>query len=174
MRLSLFATVFFLIVTPILFAQPKKNAVKKMPPALHRTVPDFTLKNKDSTDVTLSSYQGKILFMDFWASWCMPCRASIPYLKEVYAKYHPNGFDILSISIDAKPAAWRKALGKEQMPWTQVLDTYNEGNPTSAVAEKFGALSVPYTLLLDTAGKVLAINPTHGAMDSLLQKLYGR
>lgn len=156
------------------FAKQKKNlSTKRQTIAVNQKAPEFTLKNPDGIDVSLSSYNGHILFIDFWASWCMPCRASIPHLKEVYSKYHDSGFDILSVSIDAKPAAWNKALAKEQMPWAQVLDVYHEGNQTSEVALKYGAASVPFTVMLDSLGNVLSINPSHAGIDSLLQKIYG-
>lgn len=168
------ASISFFTLTGSFAKQKKVPAKQRAPIAVGRVAPAFTLTNAEGADVALSAYRGHILFIDFWASWCMPCRASIPHLKEAYAKYHDDGFDILSVSIDAKPAAWNKALAKEQMPWAQVLDVYTEGNATSAVAAKYGALSVPFTVMLDTAGKVLAINPTHGGIDSLLNKVYGR
>src|ERR1700754_1806192 len=94
-------------------------------PKLHRAASDFTLKTPGEEDLSLSSLKGQYVIVDFWASWCMPCRAEIPHLKELYVQYHAAGLEIVSISIDAHPEAWKRAMGQEQMPWKQLMDTYS-------------------------------------------------
>ncbi len=84
--------------------------------------PDFQLPTPDGQQVTLSSYRGKYLLLVFWASWCGPCREEIPHLMDIHEKYHADGLDILSVSVDNKKEAWEKALAESNMPWTQVSD----------------------------------------------------
>src|ERR1700710_140773 len=74
-------------------------------PVLHHPAADFTLKTPAGEDLQLSSLKGQYVIVDFWASWCMPCRAAIPHLKELYTKYHESGLEIISVSIDDKQDA---------------------------------------------------------------------
>lgn len=154
---------------------PKKAgtvAAKKVhsPIALHEVAPDFTLKDAEGKDISLSSFRGKIVLVDFWASWCRPCRAMIPKLKDLYAKYHVTGFEILSVSADASPGAWKKALAQEQMSWQQVIDSYADGNEFGNLWLQYKIAAVPYAILLDKDGKVMAIDPTEKEMEIFLQQ----
>src|ERR1700754_1786385 len=146
---------------------------KITPPKLHREAADFTLPTPAGENLRLSSLRGQYVLVDFWASWCMPCRAEIPHLKDLYAQYHGAGLEIVSISADAHPEAWKRAMGQEQMPWKQVLDTYSGTGNFSDVAGGYGVESIPYTLLLDKEGKTIAINPEPRALDKQLKKLFG-
>ncbi|CAN5790637.1 hypothetical protein BH11BAC3_BH11BAC3_30100 [soil metagenome] len=137
---------------------------------LQKLAPDFTLKNPEGNTIQLSSFNGKIVLVDFWASWCMPCRAMIPHLKALYEKYHALGFEILSVSADANPVAWKKALAKEQMPWNQVIDHYTEDNNYGDLWIQYKIEAVPYAILLDKDGKVIAIDPTQDQIESFLLK----
>jgi thiol-disulfide isomerase/thioredoxin len=142
-------------------------------PVMHHPAGDFTLKTPAGEDLRLSSLHGQYVVVDFWASWCMPCRASIPHLKEVYANYHKEGLEVISVSIDDKPENWKRALGQEQMPWNQVLDTYTGANQQADVTGSYGIGAIPYVLLLDKEGKVISINPEPPALDKQLKKLFG-
>jgi thiol-disulfide isomerase/thioredoxin len=162
--------VFSLLLLPALTGLAQKPANR---PVLHRPAADFTLKTPIGEDLRLSSLQGQYVIVDFWASWCMPCRASIPHLKEVYVRYHAEGLEIVSVSIDARPEAWKRAVEQEQMPWKQALDTYTGENNFSDVSGGYGIRAIPYTLLLDKEGKVITINPEPHALDKQLKKLFG-
>ncbi|HXO76541.1 MAG TPA: TlpA disulfide reductase family protein, partial [Puia sp.] len=107
----------------LIFVTTSGFAQKITPPKLHKEAADFTLPTPAGENLRLSSLRGQYVLVDFWASWCMPCRAEIPHLKELYVQYHAAGLEIVSISIDAHPEAWKRAMGQEQMPWKQVLDT---------------------------------------------------
>ena len=155
------------VVTTSGFAQ------KITPPKLHKEAADFTLPTPAGDNLRLSSLRGQYILVDFWASWCMPCRAEIPHLKELYARYHAMGLEIVSISIDAHPEAWKRAMGQEQMPWKQLMDTYSGTGDYSDVAGGYGVKYIPYTVLLDKEEKVIAINPEPGALDKQLKKLFG-
>jgi thiol-disulfide isomerase/thioredoxin len=98
----------------------------------------------------LEKYKGKYLLVDFWASWCGPCRQAIPKIKELYAAQHPNGFEVVSISIDKDKNAWRKAMGEENMPWEQLLSPDND--ETMKIFQ-FGG--VPTFYVVDPNGKII-------------------
>ena len=87
--------------------------------------PDFTLATPEGRSVTLRDYRGKYVLVDFWASWCGPCRAENPNVVRVYQEFKSRHFDVLGISIDdaTARAKWLKAVHKDNLPWTQVLDT---------------------------------------------------
>lgn len=156
-----------LVITTSSFAQ------KANPPKLHKEAADFMLPTPAGENLRLSSLRGQYVLVDFWASWCMPCRAEIPHLKELYAQYHAAGLEIVSISIDAHTEAWKKAMGQEQMPWKQVMDSYSGTGNYSDVAGGYGVKYIPYTLLLDKEGQVIAINPEPHTLDKQLKKLFG-
>ena len=112
--------------------------------------PDQTGKKK----VGPADYKGKILVIDFWASWCGPCRQEIPNVKKYYAEFHDKGVEVLSVSIDAKEADWRKALKEENMPWTQTLAP-DGGKDVMDLCQFSG---IPYIVLVDREGNIVAKN----------------
>lgn len=116
--------------------------------------PEFTFQNEKGKTVNIKKLKGKIIVLDFWASWCGPCRKEIPNVKKVYAEYKDKGIQFLSVSIDAKKEAWTKALKEEQMPWTQgwtpdagksVMNTYQFGG-------------IPFIILIDKEGNIYRKN----------------
>ena len=142
------------------------NLVKGKP------LPDFTMQTPDGARIKLSSQKRHVLLIDYWASWCMPCRAAIPHLKELYKKYHEKGFEILSVSIDQNSKAWNNAMQKEAMPWPQAIDKYEAGKDASAVMIAFGITSVPFAIMLDKEGKVMLVNPTAAEIDQQLLEVF--
>lgn len=98
----------------------------------------------------LEKYKGKYVLMDFWASWCGPCRAAVPKVKELYTQYHKSGLEIVSISIDEDKDAWRKAMKEEKMPWEQLLSP--NLNETMKLFQ-FGG--IPTLYIVDPAGKII-------------------
>lgn len=118
-----------------------------------RTAPDFTLATADGKPVALSSFKGKYVMIDFWASWCKPCRAEFPNLKKTYAKYKSKGFEIFGVSIDEKEQDWLGALKSEQPSWLQVRDNAGQQN---SVAALYAVSYIPQTYLLDKDGKIIA------------------
>ena len=135
--------------------QAREEIVARKATAPGAVAPDFTLNDPEGKPVTLSSLRGQYVLVDFWASWCKPCRAGIPGLKELYAKYHDKGFEILGVSDDSKEEAWKKALEEEQMPWIHVCDEYPVKNQPSRVGNLYGVHYIPCYYLLDKEGRII-------------------
>lgn len=133
---------------------------------------DFMLLDTANRPVKLSSYKGKYVLLDFWASWCAPCRADNPHLKAAYAKYHQQGFDILSVSLDMEPAKakWLKAIEHDQIgAWTHVADLKNKIN---AVVALYGIQGIPQNFLIDPSGKIIAMSLRGGTLEEELSRIY--
>jgi thiol-disulfide isomerase/thioredoxin len=137
---------------------------------LGKVAPHFSYPTPDGAMVSPSDYKGKIVVIDFWASWCGPCRNEIPHLKEVYEKYHPEGVEVLSVSIDKKEADWLKALGEEEMAWTQVLAP-KAGKQTMKDYQFSG---IPFIIILDKEGKIVAKQLRGKKIDEKLDELLAK
>jgi thiol-disulfide isomerase/thioredoxin len=116
--------------------------------------PPIEVTALDGKPLSLSDYKGKVLLIDFWATWCGPCIRELPNVKEVYEKYKEKGFDILGISLDQDRGRLESFLESESMPWRQVFDGKGWQNE---VAGLYGVTSIPKTYLLDQNGKVVKI-----------------
>ena len=132
---------------------------------LNKPVADITLSDTSGNPVSVSSFKGKWLLIDFWASWCAPCRAENPNLVAAYKQYRYKNFAILGISLDKEKTAWTKAITKDSLNWTQVSDLQQW---ESKAAQLYGINQIPFNILVDTAGTAIAVN-LHGA--ALQEKL---
>ena len=132
--------------------------------------PDFTLNNPEGQDIALSSLRGKYVLIDFWASWCGPCRMENPNVVKLYNKYKDKGFAIYGVSLDKDKAAWLGAIKKDGLTWTHGSDLkfWN-----SAVAQTYGVNAIPATYLLDKEGKVIAKNLRGPSLEAKLSELLG-
>ena len=117
--------------------------------------PEVSLPDAMDSMINLSSLNGKVVLIDFWASWCAPCRAVNPYIQKLYKKYKAKGFEVFAVSLDVKKEAWLKAVKKDKLTYTLVID--NTGW-NSKVAESFFVDQLPTNFLLDKTGKIVAIN----------------
>jgi len=133
----------------------KKLADKVRITDIGTVAPDFTLNTPEGTPLALSSLRGKIVLVDFWASWCKPCRQENPNVVKLYTQYKDKGFDILGVSLDRDKAAWIKAIADDQLAWHHISDLKFW---QSEAALKYGVQSIPFTLLLDKEGKIIAKN----------------
>jgi peroxiredoxin len=126
----------------------KPSIVKSGEPA-----PDFTLKNVDGQTVTLSSFRGQYVLVDFWASWCKPCRAENPTVVAAYKKYKEKNFTVLGISLDTDKNSWKKAIETDGLSWTHLSDLLGFGSP---VAQLYKVNSIPANILIDPNGNIVA------------------
>ena len=117
--------------------------------------PEIELMSKGDSIVKLSSFNGKVVLIDFWASWCGPCRAANPYVQKLYKKYKANGFEVFAVSLDVNKALWLKAIRQDRLTYMHVLDP---DGWLSKVAEKYYVDALPTNFLLDRTGKIVAIN----------------
>lgn len=149
MKKILFTIVLTLVSVCGFAQQAAGNELKK--------APDFTMNDSEGKAVSLYEYiKGKkCVLIDFWASWCAPCRAEGKNVKAIYADYKDKGFTVLGVSMDTKEPMWRKAMTEEAYPWTQVSDLKGF---KSTVCELFGFKAIPALYLIDGEGNVLAVN----------------
>ena len=146
-----------------------QNTKKSVPGAMFH---DTELKTPDGKTFRISDYcgRGKYVLLEFWASWCGPCRADIPHIKEAYEHYHPQGFEIISISMDTNEKAWKAAVQRENMNWLQGSDLKAFDGSLSKVYNFDG---IPFCILIGPDGKVVERNWRASAMDAGLIDIYG-
>ncbi|GAA4329050.1 TlpA disulfide reductase family protein [Mucilaginibacter gynuensis] len=133
--------------------------------------PNFALLQRDNTKFSLSETKGTFVMIDFWASWCVPCRAAIPNWKSVYAKYHDKGLNIVGVSDDQNQNSWKNALDKELMPWTQVVDERTPSKPGN-VSTLYGVNYLPHYVLIDKEGKILLSTGDEGTMMNKIAEIF--
>jgi peroxiredoxin len=132
--------------------------------------PDFTLNDPEGNPVTLSSLRGKYVLIDFWASWCGPCRQENPNVVRMYDKFKDKGFSIYGVSLDKEATAWKAAIKKDNLTWQHGSDLKYWN---SAVAQTYGVSAIPATYLLDKDGKIIAKNLRGPALEAKLSELLG-
>lgn len=142
-------------------AENKKNPVGE-------PLADFTQPDTSGHIIALSSLKGKYVLVDFWASWCGPCRQENPNVLNVYNKYREKNFTVLGVSLDKTKKAWVDAINMDALAWTHVSDLQGWNN---AVAQKFEIFSIPQNFLLDPNGKIIAKNLRGPALESKLKSL---
>jgi len=129
---------------------------------------DFTLNDVNGKPVSLSSFKGKYLLLDFWASWCGPCRAGHPELIRIYNQFKGEKFEILAVSLDSRKADWMKAIEEDKLPWRLVID-----QPGSAqeVARMYHITQIPQSLLIDPQGVIVGRNLSGKSLENKLSEL---
>ena len=141
-------------------AQPEKPVVGNM-------APDFTMNDTEGKPVSLSQYKGQYVLVDFWASWCGPCRGENPNVVAAYKKYKNKNFTVLGVSLDEDKDAWMKAIQKDGLTWKHISDLKGW---QSAVVPVYGIEGIPYNVLLDPEGKILATELRDKDLDAFLSK----
>ncbi len=130
--------------------------------------PEISLSDTTGNLVPLSSLRGKYVLLDFWASWCGPCRMENPNVVKMYNKYKDKGFAIYSVSLDQTKGNWTKAIRNDNLTWTHVSDLKFW---QSAAAQQYGVQAIPATFLLDKEGKIIAKNLRGEALEQKLEEV---
>jgi thiol-disulfide isomerase/thioredoxin len=147
------------------------DGVKDIPgqPKLGSLAPNIQGLDVDDKKVALSDFKGKYVLIDFWASWCSPCRAAMPALKESYNKVKDKrDFVLLGVSLDTKKEGWIKAINKDGIPWLNISNLKGWGEPASGA---FGIRAIPANVLIDPDGKIVAYSLFGEALDKKLSEV---
>ncbi|MDN4165696.1 TlpA disulfide reductase family protein [Cytophagales bacterium LB-30] len=136
--------------------------------AIGGTAPDFSQATPEGDSLSLSSLRGQYVLIDFWASWCGPCRDENPNVVRMYQAYKDKGFEILGVSLDTKKDRWLKAISDDGLQWPQVSDLNGWEN---AVGQLYAVNAIPHTVLLDKEGKIIAKNLRGETLEAKLKEL---
>ena len=123
--------------------------------AIGQIAPNFTITTPEGESISLYDIKGKVKLIDFWASWCGPCRGENPHVVEIYKEYHPKGLEIFGVSLDNNKEAWVKAIADDGLVWKHGSDLKGW---QSAPAQLYGVTGIPHTVLLDENNKIIAKN----------------
>ncbi len=156
---QLFAAFALLLIQAAVYSQP----------AIGSKAPDISLPDANGQIIKLSSLQGKVVLLDFWASWCGPCRRSNAHTLSVYNKYKDKGFEVFGVSIDENKQAWTNAVRQDKMTWLQVIDT--KAGSGNQLTQTWNLQYIPSTFLIDKTGEVVAVAPEKNELEVWLKKL---
>jgi peroxiredoxin len=137
-------------------------------PQIGERYTDFTMNNPNGEQEKLSELEGKYILLEFWASWCIPCRIENPELVRVYNKYKRKDFEIFAVSLDEKKENWIQAIKKDKLNWKHVSDLKGRGNLVSLV---YGVNFIPDNVLIDKSGIIIARNVRSSQLDKMLSDL---
>jgi thiol-disulfide isomerase/thioredoxin len=144
--------------------------VKNQSLAVGAVAPEINLNDVNDKPVKLSSLRGQYVMIDFWASWCGPCRKENPHNVELYKKYHDKGFEIYGVSLDDNKDRWLQAIIKDNLTWKHVSDL---NKWESLAAQSYNVSSIPQTYLLDKEGKIIAIGLRGEQLTEKLKEIFG-
>ena len=131
---------------------------------------DIALPTSTGDTVRLSSLRGKVVLLDFWASWCGPCRIANKGLAKIYSKFKASGFEIYSVSLDEQKDDWLKAVKKDKINWLQVIEPGGWETPT---AQRWAVSALPTTYLIDREGRLVAMDLEGKDLEKALKDLLG-
>ena len=135
-------------------ANEEKNLRQQLGINIGAIAPEINLKSPDGKLIALSSLKGKVVLLDFWASWCRPCRAENPNVVRLYNKYKDRGFTVYSVSLDQNKDKWMAAITQDQLTWSNHVSELTGWK--SSAGNKYGVSSIPKTFLIDSNGKIIA------------------
>ncbi|MES2396214.1 MAG: TlpA disulfide reductase family protein [Bacteroidota bacterium] len=138
--------------------------------AIGTVAPEITMNTPEGKPLSLSSQKGKVVLVDFWASWCGPCRAENPNVVKAYNKYKSKGFDVFNVSLDADPTKWKQAIEKDNLTWSNHICDFKAWQ--SPVVALYGFKGIPYNVLLDKEGKIIAKNLRGEDLEKKLAEIF--
>ncbi len=144
----------------------RKMADEKL--AIGNKAPEIVLPDPEGNAISLSSFRGKVVLIDFWASWHNPCYEVTKKLAEIYNKYKNQGFEIYGVSLDRSSEKWQKAIEENNINWTQVSDLRYFNSP---VANLYNIQKIPYAILIDQEGKIVAKDVDYRKLNKYLEEL---
>lgn len=142
------------------------NAIKTI--VIGKPAPDFSGPTPDGTTVSLKASLGKVTIIDFWASWCGPCRAENPNVVALYKEFHAKGLNIIGVSLDKDAAKWKEAIAKDGLIWTQISNLKYWDEP---IAKQYNVESIPATFILDAKGTIVAKDLRGAALKAKVNEL---
>jgi peroxiredoxin len=151
-------TLFFMVISLNLFSQMRPG----------QTAADLSLPDLNGKFISLSELKGKVILIDFWASWCGPCRHNNPRLVKLYNKYHGKGLEIYGISLDEDMESWKKAVHHDRLIWTQVIDDKGWEARSAAV---YGVDMIPSSFLIDQHGVIRFMNTEGSELEKNVRDL---
>jgi peroxiredoxin len=135
-----------------------------------RMAPPFAVTTMDGKSVSMDDLQGKVVLLDFWATWCGPCREALPHIRNVSKKFQDQPLVILSVSLDSDEQKWKDFIGKNEMTWPQ----YRDGGFTGPIAKMFGVTAIPHTFTIDADGVLQEEHIGDASIEGKLKKLLNR
>lgn len=141
------------------------------PISIGHKAPDFDIAGIDGKAIKLADYKGKYVMLDFWASWCGPCRAENPNVVKQYNAYKDKGFNILGISLDSDKDAWAKAIADDKLTWAHGSDLKRFEGPTEAL---YHIMAIPSNFIIDPQGIIVAKNVTGADLEAFLNKTFNK
>jgi peroxiredoxin len=149
----------------------KKQKFANDPMAPGKEAPDFEEAMADGTLMKLSDLRGKVVLLDFWASWCGPCRRENPNVVALYNEYKADGFTVMSVSLDKSKDAWLAAIEKDNLSWPYHVSDLQHWN--SKVAKMYGVRGIPFTVLIDQEGKIVRTKLRGEELHTELKRIFG-
>tara|TARA_B100000579_G_C22747184_1_gene812133 strand:- start:588 stop:1274 length:687 start_codon:yes stop_codon:yes gene_type:complete len=150
-------------------ANEEKNIREQLGINIGAIAPEINLKSPDGKFIALSSLKGKVVLLDFWASWCRPCRAENPNLVRLYNKYKDKGFTVYSVSLDQNKDKWMAAITQDQLTWLNHVSELTGWR--SSAGNKYGVSSIPKTFLIDAKGKIIAYDLRGNDLEKKLSEI---